>query len=139
MRFVFALIAAVGFLAGLGGCDSKALGEDEPPSKLVGTWQRDFEFRGAKAHLVLSLGADRKFVERIDYVEPDGRTQQQEFAGEWSFDGVKFARRYLRENGRQYSGSVVRFATLDLTSVTSRQFTGKDNLRGEEFVFQRAP
>jgi hypothetical protein len=122
--------------ASVSGCDSRPA--DDPKSKLVGTWQEEFEFRGAQGHLVLVLGEDRKFIEQVALVEPDGRKQVQEYVGEWSFDGIKFTRRYLQENGRQYSGAKLRFASLDLTSVTSKEIVGKDNLRGVEVIYRRA-
>jgi hypothetical protein len=121
----------------MSACDSGTMRHDDPKSKLVGTWQREVEFQGAKGQLVLALGANRKFTERVELLEPDGRTQRQEYTGEWAYDGVKFTRRYLRENGRQYSGGKIRFATLDLTSVTSREMVGKDNIRGEVVAYQR--
>jgi hypothetical protein len=134
------LLAVTLAVALLGACSGEATGDgdSDPKSKLVGTWQQDFEFQGAKAHLVLALGADRKFTERIEFLEPDGRTQRQDYAGEWAYDGLKFTRRYLQENGRQYSGGKLRFATLDLTSITNREMVGKDNLRGEVVVYRRA-
>ena len=119
-------------------CDGGAVRDDDPKSTLVGTWQREFEFQGAKARLVLALGGNRKFTEQIEFLEPDGRSHRQDFAGEWSYDGLKFTRRYLQENGRQYAGGTIRFATLDVTSVSGREMVGKDNVRGEEVTYQRA-
>jgi hypothetical protein len=132
------LLAAAVVVALLAACSGEATGDGEPQSKLVGTWQQDFEFQGAKGHLVLALGADRKFTESIELLEADGRTQRQDYAGEWAFDGTQFTRRYLQENGRRYSGGKLRFATLDVTSVTGKEMTGKDNLRGEVVVYRRA-
>jgi hypothetical protein len=134
----FPLLICAFTVALLSACDNGPASDGDPRSKLVGAWQREFEFRGAKGRTVVALGVDRKFTERVELVESDGRARRQEFAGEWSFDGIKFTRRYLQENGRQYSGGRLRFVTLDLTSVTDKQIVGRDNIRGEEVVFQRA-
>ena len=129
----FVATACVAFFS---ACDS---GPDaDPKSKLVGTWQRQFEFQGAKARTIVTLGADRKFTEKLELVEPGGQMQRQDYAGEWSYDGNNFTRRYLQENGRQFSGGKMRFATLELKSVTSKEFLGRDNVGGVEYVFQRA-
>jgi hypothetical protein len=131
------LLAAAVLGAAFSGCGQHVASTEGPEAKLVGTWQHRTEVESGKLHVVLSVLPDRKFVENIRFTAPDGKVEVHEYIGEWSFDGSNFKRRYLSDNGRKFSGGGIRYATLELSSVTPRQFVGKDNVRHREFAYER--
>ena len=68
-----------------------------------------------------------------------GSGQQWTFAGEWSYDGSNFKRRYLQEKGRKFSGGKMRFSTQPLRSVSSREFVTREGAAGREVAYRRVP
>ena len=60
-----------------------------------------------------------------------------EFAREWSYDGSNLKRRFLQENGRQYSGGGMRFATFPLLSVNSAEFVVDDRIAKKKVTYRR--
>jgi hypothetical protein len=129
----------VGFGAAvLAGCgDPEAARIDEARARLVGTWLMESESGFVKSRRVLSLAADGKFVDRESVATGNEPVQRQVYAGEWSYDGMNFKRRFLQENGRQYSGGKIRFATFPLVSVSDRELVLDDNIRGERIAYRR--
>ena len=124
----------------LAGCDSaESVRIEEARAKLVGTWLEEVAAEDAKSRRVLSLGTDGKFIDRIVLSVPGAPAQRRELAGEWSYDGTNLKRRYLRENGRQFSGSGMRYATFPLRSVTQSELVVDDNIRGKEALWRRVP
>ncbi|BEU97200.1 hypothetical protein ACDW_29050 [Acidovorax sp. DW039] len=131
--FIFFLILL--FMTGCENADSLRI--EETRTKLVGTWLREDNVEGEQARRVLSLGADGKFVDRILVTSQNGRSEHREYAGEWSFDGTNLKRRFLQENGRQYSGGGMRYATFALVSVSSSEFVVNDNLVGRMVSYRK--
>jgi hypothetical protein len=122
----------------MSGCDNaESLRIDETRTKLVGTWLREDIVEGEKSRHVLSLGADGKFVDRILFASKDGQFERREFSGEWSYDGTNLKRRFLQENGRQYSGGGLRYATFSLVTDGSSEFVVNDNIVGREASYRR--
>lgn len=135
----WSIIILLALVASFAGCDdAQSLKAEETRQKLVGTWMREIEKSGDKARRVLVLGADGKFNETLVVEFADGRRGQETRAGEWSYDGMNFKRRYTHENGRQLSGNF-NFATFALTSFDGRQFEGRNHAQGEEIRYRRVP
>ncbi|MBC7601304.1 MAG: hypothetical protein H7255_01405 [Ramlibacter sp.] len=133
-----ALIAIAVLLLGigLGGCeDPEAMKANETAEKLVGTWLREIEVSGAKAPRILVLGPDGKFSESLVADFADGRKRKEERSGEWTFDGKNLKRRYTHEDGRIIGN--YNFVTFELTSLSAREFQGKNHVQGEEIHYQR--
>jgi hypothetical protein len=127
------VFVALCMLAWLGGCDDA----DAHRARLSGTWQRDVVFEGGKGRATLFLERKGNFTERLQVSDSNGNLETIEYAGQWLTDGSSFTLRNLRENGRQYGGGVIRFTTLQLTSVTSEQFVGRNELRSQDVTFRR--
>lgn len=122
------------------GCDNvENTRTDETRAKLVGTWLREVESGGMKSRRVLSLSQEGKFADRIHATAADGQSERLDYAGEWSYDGTNLKRRYLQENGRQFSGGKIRYATQPLVSVSSSELVTKDSAGGLELVYRRVP
>lgn len=135
IRALFISITAVLLLASCENAESLRI--EETRTKLVGTWVREDNAEGEKARRVLSLGADGKFVDRILITSSDGQSERQELAGEWSYDGINLKRRFLQENGRQFSGGGMRYATFALVSVGASEFVINDNIVGREVSYRK--
>lgn len=132
------LTAAIVILLLFAGCDStESVRIDETRAKLVGTWQRGVELDSGKGRRVLTLGKDGKFTDRSDRVGSDGSPERQEYAGEWSYDGTYLKRRFLQENGRQFSGGKMRYATFQLKAVSASEFVVNENIEGRDVTYRR--
>ena len=127
-RALFLSIAALFLVAGCENADSLRI--EETRSKLVGTWLRDDGTDGEKSLRLLYLGADGKFVDSISMSNSEGRIERTELSGEWSYDGKSLKRRFLQENGRQFSGGRMRYATFTLVSAETSEFVVNDNIVG---------
>jgi hypothetical protein len=90
-----------------------------------------------KSRRVLVLGKDGKFTDQLALVKAGSSPEQVEYGGEWSYDGSNLKRRFLRENGRQFSGGGMRFATFRLVSVTGSELVVDDNIRGAKVAYRR--
>lgn len=125
-------------LLALLGCGDGTTYRENPRARLAGTWQREMTFDGAKGRATIILAPEGKFTERLQVTGPGGNVEKVDFAGVWLTDGSSFTLRYLQENGRPYSGGKIHFLTLLLTSVTPREFTGRDELGSRDVSYQRA-
>jgi hypothetical protein len=134
-----ALLASVVVLSlAVAACDSaESARVDETRAKLVGTWLQEAEAGSAKSRRVLVLGKDGNFTDRQNVVTVGSPPEQVEYGGEWSYDGTNLKRRFLRENGRQFSGGGVRFATFPLVSVSASELVVDDNIRGTKVAYRR--
>ncbi|MBC5766520.1 hypothetical protein [Ramlibacter albus] len=56
-----------------------------------------------------------------------------------ALDGTHFKRRFLTENGRQYAGGKIRYATFALVSVSPSEFVVDDNIQNAKVAFRRVP
>ena len=129
------LVAAI-----VSGCESaESARVEDVRGKLVGTWLTEAESGPQKLRRVLALAGDGKFTDHIVIATAGQREERVEFSGEWSYDGANLKRRFLRENGRQYSGSKIRFATFPLVSASSSEFVVDDNIQGAKVAFRRVP
>ena len=136
-RLVCLVVAMAALLA---GCDSAEGARTEGiRGQLVGSWQTEAESGRVKLRRVLSLGPDGKFSDRLVVTTSGEGTQRREYAGEWSYDGTNFKRRFLQENGRQYSGGKIRYATFPLISISPSDFVVDDNVQGAKVTFRRVP
>lgn len=132
------LLASFLALAILAGCDNpESARVDDTRSKLTGTWLRETEADGSKLRRVLALGGNGKFIERMLITHSDRAAEKREFAGEWSYDGTNLKRRYLQENGRQFSGGTMRYATFPIGSITQSELVINDNIAGREVSYRR--
>lgn len=128
------ILLAVCTLSLVAGCDDA----DEHRARLTGTWQRDIELQDGKGCAILVLERKGNFTERLYISDSNGTAQTIEYGGQWLTNGSSFTLRYLRENGRQYGGGIVRFLTLQLTSVTSEEFVGRDERQSRDVIYHRA-
>lgn len=128
--FVVALVAACS--------DAESVRVNETQAQLVGTWLLESEAGSVKSRRVLALERNGKFSDRLTVTTSEGNPEKLEYAGEWSFDGMNLKRRFLQENGRQYSGGKIRFATFPLISVSASELVVDDNIQGRKLTFGRA-
>lgn len=120
------------------GCDSAGSQRvEETRSRLVGTWLREGDAGERNARRVLALGADGQFTERVVVAGADAQSGSKEYAGEWSYDGIHLKRRFMREDGRQYSGGGIRFATFPLVSVGPNEFVVNDTIAKVQARYRR--
>ncbi len=132
------LMAAIVIPLLFAGCDTaESVRIDETRAKFIGTWQRGVELDSGKGRRVLTLGKDGKFMDRSDRVGSDGSLERQEYAGEWSYDGTYLKRRFLQENGRQFSGGKIRYATFQLKAVSASEFVVNDSIEGRDVTYRR--
>lgn len=136
MRKLLSLLA-LGAVLGLAACDNAETARVESTrAKLIGTWLQESDSGGRKYRRVLVLGQDGNFTDQVAIVTAAAK-EQVEFGGEWSYDGSNLKRRFLRENGRQYSGGGMRFATFPLISVSESELVLDDNIRNEKATYRR--
>ena len=133
-RLLLALLIA---LLAFGCKDAESTRIEEVQARLQGTWLLEFESGGQKVRRMLALGKDGKFNDRLEVTSPGQGAERLEFAGEWSYDGMNLKRRFLSENGRQFSGGKIRFATFPLTTVSVKELILEDNIQGKKLTFQR--
>lgn len=131
------LLSTIPVLALLSGCDNAESQRVEGiRTKLSGTWLHEVEGEGAKSRRVVVLGSDGKFIDRVAVLVPGKEAERVELAGEWSYDGINLKRRYLQENGRQFSGGM-RFATFPMISVTDSELVLDDSIAGRRVTYRR--
>lgn len=109
----------------------------EAQTKLAGTWLREDNAQDQMTRRVLYLSADGKFSEHILVASQGGQPERRKYTREWSFDGKNLKRRFLQENGRQYSGGGMRYATFALVSVDPSEFSVIDNIVGREVSYRK--
>lgn len=124
----------------LTGCDNaESQRIEDTRSRLVGTWLREPDADSVPSRRLLVLGPEGKFTERIVATSQGGPGERRELAGEWSYDGTHLKRRYLRENGRQFAGGSMRFATFPLVSVGRAEMVVDDKIEGRAVTYRRVP
>ena len=107
-------------------------------SQLVGTWRYEGSHGGEQVQRTLHLGQDGKFTDTVRIQNAGQKPQDPvEYAGEWTYDGIHLKRRYMRENGRQYSGGGLRYSTFPLTSVAPAELVVQDNIANEQRRYVR--
>lgn len=125
-------------IALLAGCDSaESQRIEDTRSRLVGTWLREPDADSVPSRRLLVLGADMKFTERIVVSSRGSAAERRELAGEWSYDGTHLKRRFLQENGRQFAGGSMRFATFPLVSVGRAEMVVDDKIEGRPVTYRR--
>ena len=128
---------SIALLAGCDNAESQRI--EDTRSRLVGTWLREPDADSVPSRRLLVLGADMKFTERIVATSQGGPGERRELAGEWSYDGTHLKRRYLQENGRQFAGGSMRFATFPLVSVGRTELVVDDKIEGRSVTYRRVP
>lgn len=132
-RAALTLVAA----AVLAGCDSaESRRIEDTRARLVGTWTDEVADGEATFRRELVLGADGRFTDRVVRTN-GGNSQVHDYGGEWSYDGSNLKRRFLREDGRQFSGGAIHYATFTVKSVTATEFVVDDNIQRREARFRR--
>lgn len=106
---------------------------------MVGSWLVEATSPESKSRRLMVLGADGTFTDEVQVTRADGLSERVEYGGEWSYDGTNFKRRFLRENGRQFGGSRIRYATFPLLSVSSSELLATDTVAGGQVTFRRVP
>ena len=130
------LLAILLVAFGVSGCtEDPSMAETR--ANLVGTWLEESEPGRVSARRVLSLKADGKFTDEILASESGSSPERRELAGEWSYDGLNLKRRYLQENGRQFSGGSMRYATFPLKAVTRSEFVLEDTIQKRQAKYRR--
>src|SRR5689334_5690937 len=108
-------LMAVALLAGfhLVGCsDAESARIEQTQARLVGTWLLESESGTVKSRRVLTLTGEGKFRDKVAITSSGATSEKIEYGGEWSYDGANLKRRFLQENGRQFSGGKIRYATF---------------------------
>lgn len=127
-------------LALLASCnDSTSLGEKEIEKKLTGTWASKYEDQEGKTRVVTELAQDGSFFETEKRIAPSREDEKTLHAGEWSFDGKNFKRKYTKLEGKPLPNSKFGYATYAIQSLKEDEFIGIDNIRGETILFSRVP
>jgi hypothetical protein len=140
IQMIRTLLCSSLFAALLLGCDNPESARiEEVRSKLVGTWLEEAEAGSVRSRRVLTLAADGKFTDRALTISAGSTTNSKEFAGEWSYDGTNFKRRYMQENGRQYAGGSMRFATFALKELKRSELIVYDSIQGRDAIYRRVP
>ncbi len=136
---MFRIPVLVAFTAALVvGCDSAETRRIEDTRMLlVGTWSHEVRRNGARIQRLVSLDGGGKFTDHIVLTGADGAVERKELAGEWSYDGTNLKRRYLQENGRQFSGGSMRYTTFPLVSVAGSELVVSDTLEGRQVSYRR--
>lgn len=131
------LLAALTITAGCDDAQTQRI--EETREKLAGTWLHESSAGDWNKRRVLSLQVDGKFVERIQVAGGNGEAEKLELAGEWSYDGMNLKRRYLQENGRQFSGGKMRFATFPLVEVSASSLVLDSTVERQQLGYRRVP
>lgn len=116
---------------------ASAPAEDSIRQKLVGTWLSETEFEETKTRTVTNLDQDGAFREIEKTVPAKGGTVEATYAGEWSFDGVNFKRKYMNKDGRLLPNSKFEYATYAVSMVGINEFMGTDNIQKQAVKFTR--
>jgi hypothetical protein len=123
----------------LSSCDKSSHSrEDDIRQKLVGTWISEYSDEGGKSRTVTELSQDGGFREVEKTVNSSGEVKEATHAGDWSFDGMNFKRKYTSLEGRPLPNSQFGFATYAVTMSGSDKFVGVDNIRKLTIRFVRA-
>lgn len=120
-------------------CDdsSRKPADDDARQRLIGRWLEELSVDGNQIQSILTLGQDGKFLELEKVLEVGGSTKQETHAGEWSFDGINFKRKYTSLNGQPVPNARFGYATYAVKSFEKDKFVGVDNVRAREARFSR--
>ncbi len=122
----------------IAACDDSSLKRvDAVRQRLVGRWLEELSLDGAKIRSIVTLDQDGKFFELEEVLDANGSIKQKKHAGEWSFDGINFKRKYTSLNGQPLSNAQFGYATYAVKSFEQDRFIGVDNVRATETRFSR--
>lgn len=131
------LLTTLAFLL-IGGCDTQQdIRIEQTRAQLIGTWREEADSDNDVEQRLLTLGSDGKFKVELQVVTSSASRERLELGGEWTFDGTHLKRRFLQENGRQFSGGKIRFATFPIQQVTESSFVMEDNIRKRLVKYHR--
>ncbi|WP_422087892.1 hypothetical protein [Variovorax sp.] len=138
MRALKLLVLAL-LLIAIVSCEKKSpLAEDNIRQKLVGTWLSEIDFEGTKTRAVTKVDQDGAFREIEKFVDSKGEAVEVSYAGEWSFDGTNFKRKYMSKDGRPLPSSKFEYATYAVSMVGEGEFVGVDKIQQRTVRFARA-
>jgi hypothetical protein len=119
-------------------CDDSSLkANDAVRQRLVGKWLEELSADGNQIRSIITLGQDGNFTELEKIGNTTSSTTQLTHAGEWSFDGINFKRKYTSLNGQPLSNAQFGYATYAVKSFVKNEFIGVDNVRTREARFSR--
>lgn len=119
-------------------CDDSSLKPaDTVRQRLVGRWLEELSIDGNQIRSIVTLDQGGKFLELEEVWDASGSTKQETHAGEWSFDGINFKRKYISLNGQPLSNARFGYATYAVKSFEKDKFVGVDNVRATETRFSR--
>ena len=119
-------------------CDNTSLKpSNDVRQRLVGRWAEEFSTDGNQIRSIVILSQDGKFLELEKVLGANGSTKQETHAGEWSFDGTNFKRKYTSLNGQPLLNAQFGYTTYEVKLVEKNEFVGVDNVRTREVRFRR--
>lgn len=119
-------------------CDDSSLKPaDDVRQRLIGRWLEELSADGLQIRSIVTLDRDGTFIEVEKTLEASGLAKQETHAGEWSFDGINFKRKYTSLNGQPLSNARFGYATYAVKSFAKNEFIGVDNVRTKETRFSR--
>ncbi|MFI8616001.1 hypothetical protein ACIGHN_10885 [Acidovorax sp. NPDC077693] len=119
-------------------CDDSSLKPaDDVRQRLIGRWLEEISDGGFQSRSVVTLDRNGTFIEVEEALKANELTMQQTHAGEWSFDGVNFKRKYTNLNGKNLSNASFGYATYAIKFLGEDSFIGIDNVREREYRFSR--
>lgn len=119
-------------------CDSSSSKlADKVRQQLIGRWLEELSVDGLQTRSIVTLDRDGTFVEMEKSSDASGLISQQTHAGEWSFDGVNFKRKYTSMNGQPLSNARFGYTTYAVKHIAKNEFVGIDNVRKREVRFSQ--
>ena len=132
------LLLWIGGAALTASCDDSSLKPaDDIRQRLVGRWLEELSSGGDQIRSIVTLGQNGQFLELEKISDASGSTKRQTHAGEWSFDGVNFKRKYTSLNGRLLSNAQFGYTTYAVNAFAKNEFVGIDNIRARKARFSR--
>lgn len=132
------LLLWIGSAALIASCDDSSLKPaDDIRQRLVGRWLEELSADGNQIRSIVTLDQNGQFLELEKVLDASGSTKQETHAGEWSFDGVNFKRKYTSLNGQSLTNAQFGYATYAVKSFEKDVFIGLDNVRKRETRFSR--
>jgi hypothetical protein len=111
--------------------------EDRIRQELVGTWMSETNEEGVRIRVVVNVIGGGGFREVESSVDPDGTSKQNSYAGEWSFDGTNFKRRYTSKDDQPLPNSQVGYTTYAVSMFRADEFLGVDHGHRRTVKFSR--
>ncbi len=132
------LLLWIGSAALLASCDDSSLKPaDDIRQRLVGRWLEEVSADGNQVRSIVTLDQNGQFLELEKVLDASGLIKQETHAGEWSFDGVNFKRKYTSLNGQSLTNAQFGYATYAVKPFEKDVFVGLDNVRKRETRFSR--